>query len=51
MEVKFLYQRRAVFQQSLPRISLDRSSPTVSNLSSKKEKKKFKPRSHFGDAL
>ena len=35
MEVKFLYQRTAAFQQSLPRTALDRSGPTVSNLSSK----------------
>ena len=53
MEVKLLYQRRAAFQQSLPRTSVDRSSPMVSNLSSKKRErereKKIKPRSQFGD--
>ena len=55
MKVKFLYQRTAAFQQSLPRTSLDRSSPTVLNLSSenkeREKKNNFKPRSHFAVAI
>ena len=51
MEVKLLYQRRAAFQQSLPRTSVDRSSPMVSNLSSKKEREREKKKLNQGVSL